>query len=381
MSPSPLSFVPLSFVLPHTPLPHTPLAHPLRRGRPRAPLCRRHAYLITSTASTLPLSPSDVHTLRSLSTQTVVITGATGLIGRRLVSGLRCSRASVHVFARDPPAARSLFVDRSLPPVSVTRYDAAEGTLSASAARALRAADVVINLAGEPVEDGRWTPARKRALWDSRVCGTRAIAAALADPAARAVLINASAVGYYGTSETDTFDERNKQGGDFLARLAHAWEQAALENGPASRTVVLRMGVVLARGGGALDKMSMAFRYFLGGPPGSGAQWFSWVHIDDVVRLILHASVDDRWRGVYNATAPAPVTLGEFCTELGKALGRPSWLPVPKQAVRALLGNEAAELILKGQRVVSTRMQENGFVYRFKDVASALRDLTKKEAE
>lgn len=368
---SPTLFPRPSFILPHT---------PLSLRRPRATLCplpiRR--LRMSSVPSALPLSPSDVRTLRPLSTQTIVITGATGLIGRNLISRLRSSKASVHVFARDPPAARALFLDPSLPPVAVTRYDASAATLSPSALEALASADVVVNLAGEPVEDGRWTPQRKAQLWDSRVRGTEAIVSGLADRRSSAVLISASAVGFYGTSETATFDERDKHGDDFLARLAHAWEQAALQNVTRSRTVVFRIGVVLARGGGALEKMSLAFRYFLGGPPGTGSQWFSWVHIDDLVRMILYACVDDKWDGVYNATAPQPVTLGQFCRELGKALGRPSWLPVPGQAVRALFGNEAAELILKGQKVLPNRAKELGFVYRFKDIGSALRQLTKK---
>lgn len=197
---------------------------------------------------------------------------------------------------------------------------------------------------------------------------------------ARAVLVSASAVGYYGTSDTKLFREDSRPGNDFLATLASAWEEAALQNVPNSRTVVLRMGVVLANGGGALQKMTAAFQAFLGGPPGGGKQWFSWVHVEDVCRLILHAAAEDKWDGVYNATAPQPVRLETFCTELGRAMGRPSWLPVPRQAVRALMGNEAAELILKGQHVVSRKVSENGFVYRYKDVGSALQQLMRSKS-
>lgn len=196
----------------------------------------------------------------------------------------------------------------------------------------------------------------------------------------RAVLVSASAVGYYGTSDTKLFKEDSRPGDDFLATLAGAWEEAALRNASNSRTVVLRLGVVLANGGGALQKMIAAFQAFLGGPPGGGKQWFSWVHIEDVCRLILHAAAEDKWDGVYNATAPQPVRLETFCMELGRALGRPSWLPVPKQAVRAVMGNEAAELILKGQHVVSGKVSQNGFVYRYKDVGSALHQLIRTKS-
>lgn len=191
-----------------------------------------------------------------------------------------------------------------------------------------------------------------------------------------AVFVSASAVGYYGTSETKSFTEECGPGTDFLATLASAWEDAALSNAANSRTVVLRMGVVLGNGGGALEKMSVAFKAFLGGPPGTGTQWFSWVHIDDVVRLILHACVDEKWSGVYNATAPQPVRLAAFCQELGRALGRPNWLPVPSRAVQALMGSEAAELILAGQQVLPRRTRANGFIYKYKDVGSALQHLT-----
>lgn len=359
--------------------------------RPRPHLCHTQAQFSIASrpsrwtmASSTPLNcrSSVDHRIRdALAKQNVVVTGATGLIGRALVAQLRMADANVSVLARDPPAARSLFLDRSIKPVAVVRYKADTDALSEDACDAIAQADVVINLAGEPVEDGRWTRERKQILWNSRVKGTGKIAHALREKRSQAVLISASAVGYYGTtqSETQSFEEDSSPGTDFLATLAVAWENAALLNATNSRTVVFRMGVVLANGGGALEKMSMAFRYFLGGPPGGGSQWFSWVHIEDVVRLLLHASVDQKWEGVYNATAPQPVRLLQFCKELGRALGRPSWLPVPKQAVQALLGNEAAQLILAGQRVLPKRTLANGFIYRYKDVASALQQLTRSQ--
>lgn len=232
------------------------------------------------------------------------------------------------------------------------------------------------------MDEGRWTSHRKQLLFQSRVCGTQKIVNALHETSSRAVFISASAVGYYGTCPSDVaFTEDAPAGSDFLARVAVAWEHAALKNCTHSRTVVFRMGVVLANGGGALQKMSAAFRAFLGGPPGGGRQWFSWVHIDDIVRLILYASVDEKWQGVYNATAPRPVRLAEFCELLGRELGRPNWLPVPSGAVRALMGSEAADLILAGQQVLPERVRKNGFVYMYKDVGSALRQLITSRKE
>lgn len=313
-----------------------------------------------------------------LANRKVVVTGGTGLIGRALVESLRKADSNVCLLARNPSKARSLFAGRKGPLLSVLRYDAAAPEpLTSAAYDAVTNADIVINLAGEPVEDGRWTAERKGVLFNSRVTGTRKIADALRAEGSETTLINASAVGYYGTSEEKTFTEEDGPGADFLATTAKAWEEAALRNSGNSRTVVFRIGVVLANGGGALEKMSAAFKAYLGGPPGGGTQWFSWVHIDDVVRLIISASIDPQWEGVYNANAPQPVRLAEFCKELGYALGRPSWLPVPRQAVQALLGNEAAELILAGQHVLPKRTRANGFVYRYKDVASALQQLTR----
>lgn len=190
-----------------------------------------------------------------------------------------------------------------------------------------------------------------------------------------AVLISASAVGYYGTSETRTFTESQGPGTDFLARLAAAWERAAMRNSSHSRTVVLRFGVVLGRGGGALPKMADVFRMYMGGAPGGGKQWFSWVHVDDVVRMVVSAAVGVEWKGVFNCVAPEPVRLGRFCEELGKALGRPNWVPVPGSVVRVIMGNGAAELVLKGQKVVGKRASGVGFRYMYTDVREALREL------
>lgn len=355
--------------------PRTQFCPPRLPRRPALPPRQRLAM-----TSSLPATV-DARVTTALAQRNVVVTGATGLIGRALVRELRASQANVSVLARSPSAAHAQL---AAPPgtVSVLGYNAETPALSREVHAALARADVVINLAGEPVDAGRWTPERKQVLWDSRVRGTGKLVDALRANASDAVFLSASAVGYYGTSETKFFTEDCGPGTDFLATLASAWEQAALRNAGGSRTVVLRIGVVLGNGGGALEKMSRAFKVYLGGPPGSGTQWFSWVHLDDVVRLILHACVDTKWEGVYNATAPQPVRLGKFCEELGRVLGRPNWLPVPRKAVQALLGNEAAELILAGQQVLPQRTRANGFIYKYKDVASALQQLTKvRESE
>jgi len=352
--------------------------HPLYLNRTRLGVpSNRTAKWQMHTSSSNSSSTIDNRVIQSLSNRVVVITGGTGLIGRALVHTLRQANARVVVLARNPHKAKQLFAENGSSPPSVLKYSAETILVSENVVEALSAADVVVNLAGEPVDEGRWTTDRKKALWASRVNGTDKLVKTLRQQDSDAVFVSASAVGFYGPSETKTFTEESQPGTDFLATLAVAWEQAALANVSGSRTVVLRIGVVLGSGGGALEKMSAAFRAFLGGPPGGGSQWFSWVHIDDVVRLILHASVDEKWEGVYNCTSPQPVRLAQFCSELGRALGRPSWLPVPRQAVQALLGNEAAQLILAGQQVIPKRTRANGFIYRYKDVTSALQQLTK----
>lgn len=359
--------------------------------RPRSPFCASQPWhnvpttlnklgtkggafwVMTHSQPPSPCLSVDASVMKALANRRIVITGGTGLIGRSLVSRLSDAKADVCLLARNPSRAQSLF-ESSNP--TVFQYDAQQDTPLTNAARqAVLSADAVINLAGEPIDVGRWTPQRKRVLRDSRIVGTRRLVEVISKAEQPPVLVNASAVGFYGASETNTFVEDAPAGSDFLAETAKAWECAALAN-TASRTVVLRIGVVLGNGGGALQKMSPLFRAFLGGPPGSGRQWFSWVHLEDVVRLMLHATVDEKWTGVYNATAPQPVRLKTFCEELGRALGRPSWLPVPKQAVQMLLGTEAAQLVLAGQQVLPKRTRANGFVYQYKDIRSALQNLT-----
>jgi uncharacterized protein len=306
-----------------------------------------------------------------------VISGATGFVGRALVARLLDEQAWVIVLARDVQKASR---DLQGTGAAVLYYDASvPGSLDDDVLREVENADAVVNLAGEPIERGRWTPARKDILWDSRVVGTAKLArAASKSPDFDGVFVTTSAVGFYGTSKTDIYDEDSLVGDDFLAKLAFAWENAAWRYtriAPKVRTVVLRIGVVLGPDGGVLKKMSTAFKAFLGGPPGGGAQWFSWVHRNDVVSLIIESIADSKWEGVYNCTAPQHVRLAEFCHELAALLGRPNWLSVPAIAVQAALGSEAAQLVLAGQCVESKRTLENGYKFEHENVRGALRDI------
>src|SRR5688572_12628722 len=226
----------------------------------------------------------------------IVIAGGSGFIGEPLVKRLLARGDDVAVLTRDPSRVRA---------GRPVQWDArTQGAWSEDVA----GADAVVNLAGESIADGRWTEARKRRLIDSRLNATHAIAEALRRaPSPRRVLVNASAVGFYGDRQDEELDESSSRGSGFLAQLVEQWEAAAREAEPYARLVVLRFGVVLATGGGALQKMLLPFKLGAGGPIGSGAQWMSWIERDDVVRMVEWAIDNDSARGVYNATAPQPV--------------------------------------------------------------------------
>jgi hypothetical protein len=234
--------------------------------------------------------------------------------------------------------------------------------------------DGVVNLAGAPISE-RWTPSHKKAIYESRKIGTEKLVEAIAQAEAKpSVLVSASAIGFYGTSETATFDETSASpGDDFLAQVCQAWEAAArqVESVDHVRLVIPRIGIVLGHGG-ALERMLTPFRLFAGGPIGSGRQWFSWIYIDDLVSIIVQALTDASWQGVYNATAPQPVPMAEACQALGHALNRPSWLPVPDFIIEALLG-DGAIVVLEGQRVLPKRLQEQGFTYQQPTIEGAMK--------
>jgi hypothetical protein len=285
----------------------------------------------------------------------VVLTGATGLVGRSLLAALTARGEQVTVLSRDPARAeRELGVGAA----------AWEPEREPAPAAALAGADAVVHLAGESIAQ-RWSAGAKRAIRESRVRGTENLVAglaALADGRPRA-LISSSAIGYYGAHGEEPLDEEAPPGEDFLAQVCLAWEQraqAAAQLGV--RVVQVRTGIVLDRGGGALAKMLLPFRLGLGGPIAGGGQYVSWVHLDDLVGVILAALDGEEWSGPVNATAPAPVTNRELARTLGRVLRRPALLPLPGLALRALYG-EAAQLLTDGARVLPAKPLMLG--YRF----------------
>jgi uncharacterized protein len=304
----------------------------------------------------------------------IAITGATGFVGSRLIQRLHGEGHQILVLTRNTAFAHKVFPSDAFPNLEIVAYTP---TASGSWQSAFAGCDGVVNLAGEPIGEGRWTPERKQAILNSRKLGTQKIVEAIANTNPKpGVLVNASAIGYYGTSETATFDETSPSGNDFLAQVCQAWEAEAQKVTEAGvRLVTLRFGIVLGDGG-ALGKMITPFKLFAGGPIGSGQQWFSWIHIDDLVKLILQALTKPEMEGVYNATAPSPVRMTDLSQTLGQVINRPSWLPVPAFAIEALLG-DGAIVVLEGQKVLPKRTLSNGFKYQYPNLQPALTEILK----
>ncbi|NEP09028.1 MAG: TIGR01777 family protein [Symploca sp. SIO2C1] len=297
----------------------------------------------------------------------VAITGATGFVGSRLVEQLLLKGHQPLILTRNQAKAVSAF-----PNVEIVAYTPNQ---SGDWQKAIAGCDGVVNLAGEPIAETRWTPERKQEIFDSRKLGTKKIVEAIAEAEPKpAVLINASAIGYYGTSETASFDETSPSGNDFLAKVCQDWEAEAQQvKDVGVRLVILRLGIVLGDGG-ALAKMIPPFQLFAGGPIGTGRQWFSWIHRDDLVNLIIEALTSPNMEGIFNATAPNPVRMSELCQTLGEVLHRPSWLPVPSFALEALLG-EGAKVVLEGQQVLPKKTTSYGFKYQYPTAKQALTEI------
>ena len=294
----------------------------------------------------------------------VAVTGATGLIGSRLVAALVERGDDVTALSRNPAGAEQKLG------VAAARWDPGEGEAPAGV---LARQDAVVHLAGENLAR-RWTDKAKAEIRESRVEGTRNLVAGLraADPRP-AVLVSSSAVGYYGPRGDEPIDESAAAGSDFLARVCEEWESEADEaRALGMRVVRVRTGVVLARGGGALAKMLPPFKAGVGGPVAGGRQYVPWVHRDDVVGMILAALDDERWSGPINACAPEPVTNAELSKALGRALHRPAIFPVPAFAIGILFG-EMGQVVTTGQRAVPARPLELGYAHRHTDLDEALR--------
>ena len=289
----------------------------------------------------------------------VVLAGGTGFLGSALASELQSDGHSVVILTRRPTRSHHAAWDPS-------------GS-SMGWAHVFEDVDAVVNVTGAPI-DKRWTAAHKRDMWDSRVRATQTLVAAMKSVRrSPPVLVSGSAVGIYGPHADEPLTEGSPLGSDFLANLGSQWEEAALAAGPETRVVLVRTGIVLDRRAGALPKMAMPFRFFVGGPLGSGRQYISWIHRADWTGMVRWALGNDAVTGPLNATAPNPVTNGEFARTLGRTLGRPALLPAPAFALRLILG-EMAEAVLTGQRALPEKALARGFVFRYPTLDGALRE-------
>jgi uncharacterized protein len=297
----------------------------------------------------------------------VLVAGATGLIGTALADRLERGGHRVIRLVRRHPGP---------PTTPAVRWDPGEGTYDRAALAELGPIDAAINLAGAGIGDRRWSPARKRALRDSRVDSTRSIAELLGECRPRPrVLVNASAVGYYGDRGEELLTETSTNGGGFLAGLCRRWEETtALAADAGIRTVVIRSGIVLAPHRGALSRQLPLFRLGLGGRLGPGTQFRSWISLEDELSAVVRCLEDDGLSGPVNLTAPEPVTDATFAAALGRALHRPARVPTPATALRLVLGREmASELLLYGQRVVPAALDAHGFEFAHRKLDDALR--------
>jgi uncharacterized protein (TIGR01777 family) len=294
----------------------------------------------------------------------VFVTGATGLIGAALCRELVERGHTVTALSRSsaprglPAGVRPCQGD----PASPGRWQ-----------EELAACDACVHLAGEPLTRGRWTEERKRVIRASRIDSTRRVAEVIA-ASGPDVLVSGSAIGYYGPRGDEPLDERAPAGQGFLASVCQGWEETARPAAARARVVALRTGIVLAREGGALQRMALPFRFFLGGPIGRGEFWVSWIHIADEVGLVAWALEDGAVAGPLDATAPEPVRQRDLARAIGRALGRPSALPVPPVALRLALG-EMADAVTSGQRVLPRKALEGGYRFRFERLEAALSDL------
>ena len=292
----------------------------------------------------------------------ILITGATGFIGTELCGLLSRQNHDLVFKTRHPERIKG----------------AIRGISSLAQLNPAETFDVVINLAGEPIADKRWSIAQQQRITDSRLNTTQEIIDYFATSESKpALFISGSAIGYYGVGSTaESIDEQGAADNSFSSQLCSAWEACALQAEPMGiRTCLLRTGIVLGKNGGALSKMILPFKLGLGGKIGTGTQWMPWIHLHDMVALIAHCISDESLTGPINATAPQPVTNADFTKALGHALHRPTLLTMPAMMIELLMGQMGEELLLSGKRVLPVKIEQAGFQFRYQRLDEALADI------
>lgn len=302
----------------------------------------------------------------------IAITGGTGFIGSALIQHLSSSPHDLIVFTRGESTVQ-LKGALTVKYVHWNPYESGEWQ------KKIDGCDGVINLVGQRVIDRRWNNSVKRTIVDSRIIPTRLLVDAIrtAEQKPR-VLVSASAIGYYGDRNDEIITEESSGGDDFLADVVKQWESAAYDAEQYGiRVATPRIGLVLDRNGGLIEKMLLPFRLFAGGPIGSGSQFLPWIHLEDLLRGLFVPLEREDFRGVYNLVGPNPVTMKEFCKTFGSVLRRPSWIPVPDAALMILYG-EGAKVVLSGQRALPKKLEDAGFQFSFPDLRKALENILKR---
>ncbi len=300
----------------------------------------------------------------------IILTGATGLIGKNIAGKLIQRGEEVTIFTRSVDRAKRIIPNAAEYVAWNYEQDDWQGKLDGK--------DAVIHLAGENVMAKRWNEEHKKNIYNSRVATTRSLVRAIENVMNKPkVLISASAVGYYGNSE-EPVSEESKHGKDFLANVVKDWEKETEEvNLFNVRSVNIRTGIVLDRKGGALARMITPYKFFIGGPLGSGKQWFPWIHVDDIAGIFLFALDNERVQGVLNAVSPNPLRMNEFCKILGTVMNRPSLSKVPAFVLKIIFG-EGAEVLLGGAKVMPEKTIELGYKFNFVEAEMALKSLLEK---
>ncbi len=303
----------------------------------------------------------------------ILITGGTGLIGRALIDNLVADGHTATVLSRSPQKHQS-----SLPTgVQAVAWD---GKSADGWEHLADGADAIVNLAGEGIADGRWSEERKQRIVQSRVDAGKAVVEAVRQAQTKPkVVIQASAVGYYGVGDDTSLPEESAPGKDFLGHVCFDWEASSAEvEQMGVRRVIIRTGIVLSTKGGAFPKLLLPFHFFAGGPIGSGSQYFPWIHIDDQVKAIRFLIENEDASGPFNLAAPNPPTNKEFVQKLGKAMGRPAFMPVPSFVFKIIFG-EMSTVLLDGQRALPQALQAAGFTFAYPEATGATRDILQKK--
>ncbi|EFV74901.1 MULTISPECIES: TIGR01777 family oxidoreductase [Cytobacillus] len=299
----------------------------------------------------------------------IAIAGGTGFVGNALVKKLLEKKHEIFILTRNISHKQH---SKNLNYVQWLNDDDSPEDV-------LESIDVFINLAGESINSGRWTEDRKKRILNSRITATKEVRRIISRLEEKPyTLINASAVGYYGTSQVETFTESSRKSGtDFLAETVRRWEEEAAKAEEFEvRTVFCRFGIILEKNDGALPRMALPYKLFAGGTVGSGSQWVSWIHLDDAVSGILFCIEHEQLHGPVNFTSPYPVTMKEFGQILGEVLNRPHWMPAPGFALKIALG-EMSTLVLEGQKVLPEKLQSFGYEFLYPELKAALSDIYK----